>query len=82
MNEEEIWWVLHFIVPQVMTGDGLAHPWVTDLGAVGVDCSGSINFTQFTLHVSKSQTHVPCMLIRKYLQKYKYSLGFNYSKII
>lgn len=70
--------MLHFIQQQVMAGGGLSHPWVTDLGAVGVDCSGSINFTQFTLHVSKSQTHVPRVLIRKDLDKYKYNLGFSY----
>lgn len=54
-----------------MAEGSLTHPWVTDLGAVGVDCSGPINLTQFTLHVSKSQTHVPCMLIRKDLDKYE-----------
>lgn len=54
-----------------MVGGGLSHPGVTDLGAVGVDCSAPINLTQFTLHVSKSQAHVPGMLIRKDLDKYK-----------
>lgn len=54
-----------------MAGGGLSHPWVTDLGAVGVDCSGPINLTKFALHVGKSQTHVPRMFIRKDLDKYK-----------
>lgn len=54
-----------------MARGGLSHPGITDLGAVGVDCSGSINLAQFTLHVSKSQTHVSRMLIRKDLDKYR-----------
>ena len=62
---------LHAIKKKVMAGDGFSHPGVTDLGAVGVDCSGSINLAKFTLHVSKSQTHVPRMLIRKDLYKQK-----------
>lgn len=66
----------HFRQKQLMVGGGLSHPGVTDLGAVWVDCSGTINLTQFTLHVSKSQTHVPCMLIRKDLDK-RYNKYFN-----
>lgn len=54
-----------------MADGGWTHPGVTDLGAVGVDCSGSIYLTQFTLHISKSQTHVSGMFIRKNLNKYK-----------
>lgn len=50
---------------------GPPHPGVTDLGAVGVDCSGSIDLAQFALHVCKSLAHVPCMLIRKDLGEYK-----------
>lgn len=46
------------------------HPWVADLGAVGVDGSAPINLTELTLHVGKAQTHVPRMLIREDLDKY------------
>ncbi len=64
-----------------MAGGGLSHPGVTDLGAVGVDRPGSIYLTQFTLHVSKSQTHVPSMLIRKDLNECKGTIQiiFNYN---
>lgn len=63
--------MLHLIQKQAMAGVGLAHPGITDLGTVGVDCSGSVNLTKFTLHVSKSLAHVPRMLIRKDLYEYK-----------
>lgn len=66
--------MLHCIQLKAMAG-GLSHPRVTDLGAVGIDCSGSVNFTQFTFHVSKSQTHIPGMLIRKDLGKYNLGLS-------
>lgn len=63
--------ILHFIEKQTMAGVGLAHPGITDLGTVRVDCSGSVNLTKFTLHVSKSLAHVPRMLIRKDLYEDK-----------
>lgn len=59
------WWICDILFRHVMSGGGLTYSWVTDLWAVRVNCSGPINLTQFTLHVSKSLTHVPCMLIWK-----------------
>lgn len=56
----------------------VSHPWVANLRAVGVDCSGPVDLTKLTLHVSKSLTHIPCVLIRKYLGRKKwYDSDYN-----
>lgn len=42
-----------------------SYPGITDLGAVGVDGSRTINLAKFALHVSKALTHISGVLIRE-----------------
>lgn len=46
-----------------------SYPGITDLGTVGIDGSGTINLAQFALHVSKAQTHISGVLVRKDLRE-------------
>lgn len=51
------------------------YPWITDLRAVAVYGSCSVDLSKFALHISKAQTHVSGVLIREDLQQNKKRLS-------